>query len=226
MNRDDIYIIVPAFNEASVIRENVKPLTELYHVVVVDDASTDDTFQRLWQLNINYLRHPVNLGQGAAIQTGVQYALSKGARVLATFDADGQHDPADLAGMVEMLEANKLDMIFGSRFLRGSKANLPAGRKFTLKLARWINYFFTGILLSDAHNGLRVFSRKFASTMDLRENRMAHATEMLMRVAENSSPYGEYPVNIRYTRYSRNKGQSVFNSLRIFFEIVLNKIFD
>jgi len=95
-----------------------------------------------------------------------------------------------------------------------------------LKSACLLNYFFTGILLTDAHNGLRAFNRHAANSIRLKENRMAHATEFLLEIKRSWLAFAEYPVHIRYTPYSRKKGQSLLNSIRIFFELVLNKIFD
>lgn len=221
-----IFVIIPCFNEASVILETVTGVLEKgYRVVVVDDASTDDTKQRLKGLPVHYLRHRINLGQGAALQTGMDHALKNGASFLITFDADGQHMPADIAGMVETLEMSKLDIVFGSRFLKGSGSTVPQGRKWLLKLARYVNYFFSGILLSDAHNGFRCLNRKAAEKIRLRENRMAHASEILIQVARLKLSYAEYPVKVHYTAYSIGKGQGNRHGLRILFELILYKLF-
>lgn len=221
-----IFVIIPCFNEASVIKDTVAGVLEKgYNVVVVDDASTDETRQRLQGLPIHYLRHRINLGQGAALQTGLDHALQNGAEFLITFDADGQHLPGDIAGMVEEMEVKKVDIIFGSRFLKGSASTVPSGRKWLLKMARFVNYFFSGILLSDAHNGFRCLSRKAAEKIRLRENRMAHASEILIQVARLKLTYAEYPVNIHYTAYSMAKGQGNRHGLRILFELILYKLF-
>jgi polyprenyl-phospho-N-acetylgalactosaminyl synthase len=221
------YIIIPAFNEATVIRETVEPLTQQgYRVIVVDDASHDNIQARLQGLPVIYARHEINLGQGAAIQTGIDIAREKKANLFVTFDADGQHDPADLKGMIDKLQSGGLDIVFGSRFLPGAATNMSGTRRLTLKIGRLVNYVFSGILLSDAHNGLRVFNGKAASAIDLKENRMAHASEFLLQVKKYGLQFGEYPSHIRYTPYSRKKGQSLLNSIKIFFEMILNKIFD
>lgn len=221
-----IFVIIPCFNEASVIKDTVSGVLEKgYRVVVVDDASSDNTKQRLQGLPVHYLRHRINLGQGAALQTGMDFALKKGAEFLITFDADGQHFPGDIEGMVEVLEAKKVDIVFGSRFLKGSDSTVPQGRKWLLKSARYVNYFFSGILLSDAHNGFRCLSRKAAEQIRLRENRMAHASEILIQVARLKLTYAEYPVKIHYTAYSIAKGQGNRHGLRILFELILYKLF-
>lgn len=222
-----IFAVIPCYNEAGVIRQTVAEVMACgYRVIVVDDCSADETAKQVIDLPVFYIKHHINLGQGAALQTGIDAALKKGADVIVTFDADGQHDVNDIAGMLKKLETEKLDIVFGSRFLPGSKTNIKNLRKLLLKLGRLMNYFFTGILLSDAHNGLRVMNRHAASVIRLKENRMAHATEFLKEVKRNGLHHAEFPVHIRYTGYSIKKGQSPLNSVRIFFDILLNKIFD
>lgn len=221
-----IFVIIPCFNEASVIKDTVAGVLEMgYSVVVVDDASTDETKQLLHGFPVHYLRHRINLGQGAALQTGFDYAIRKGAAFLITFDADGQHFSGDIARMVETMEEKSVDIVFGSRFLEGSDSSVPPGRKWLLKTARYVNYFFSGILLSDAHNGFRCLSRKAAEKIRLRENRMAHASEILIQVAKLKLTYAEYPVKIHYTAYSMGKGQGNRHGLRILFELILYKLF-
>jgi len=222
-----VFIIIPCYNEAAIIRQTVNSLLDLsYTVVVIDDASTDSTQQVLSGLSVFYIRHPINLGQGAALQTGIDFALKKGATYIVSFDADGQHDAKDIKEMVDILMDGKADIVFGSRFLPGASSDSSGFRKFLLHAGRYINYIFTGILLSDAHNGFRAMNRKAAGSILLKENRMTHASEFLLEVKRNQLKFAESPVHIRYTTYSKRKGQSLFNSIRIFFDLVLNKIFE
>lgn len=224
---NQIYIILPCYNEGFIIRQTVTSLLEFdYNVVVIDDASTDNTCKQLSGLPLYYLRHPVNLGQGAAIQTGIDFALKKGAVYIVTFDADNQHDAKDIAGMMGVLINGKTDIVFGSRFLPGGSSDSSEFRKFLLHIARYINYFFSGILLSDAHNGFRALNSRAAGLIRLKENRMTHASEFLLQVKRNALKFTEHPVHIKYTEYSKKKGQSLLNSIRIFFDLVLNKIYE
>lgn len=224
---ENIYLIIPCFNEAEVIRSTVEEvLTSGYHVVLVDDCSTDNTKEILNGLPVIYLRHKINLGQGATLQTGIEMARKKGAEIFVSFDADGQHDVKDIEEMCKKLKEDKLDIVLGSRFLPGAISNISGSRKVFLKMASLMNFVFTGIHLSDAHNGIRVFNRNAAEKIRLKENRMAHATEFLIQIKKHKLRFAEHPVHIRYSAYSRKKGQSLLNSIRIFFELVLNKIFD
>ena len=226
-DRRAIFVIIPCYNEAGIIRETIAAVIEKgYSIIVVDDHSIDNTKEQLKEIPLIYIRHRMNLGQGAALQTGITVALKKGAESLVTFDADGQHDANDIERMLKKLREDQLDIVLGSRFLPGAGGNIKAGRKLLLKIACYLNYLFTSILLTDAHNGLRVMNRYAAESIHLTENRMAHATEILKEIKKYDLKFAEFPVHIHYTGYSRKKGQSLLNSIRIFFDLVLNKIFD
>ena len=228
MSKDNrsIFVIVPGFNEAAVIRQTIESLLEKnYSVIVVDDASTDATRKILSGLPVFYTRHLANLGQGAAIQTGIHVALKKNAAYLVTFDADGQHDVNDIERMINLLNQEKAEIVFGSRFLPGAATNLHTSRKLVLKTARLINYLASGILLSDANNGLRVMTREAALKMRITENRSSHNAQLQNFVKYNKLKYAECPVNVSYSEYSRKKGLRNINSIRILYDLILYKIF-
>lgn len=227
MNKS-VYIIVPVFNEAFTIRKVLASLLEKgFSAVVVDDASTDNSYGIIKEMDIHYLRHEINLGQGAALQTGIEYSLlQNNATVFATFDGDGQHRAEDLIEMIKPIENNEADIVIGSRFLPTAYNNASFTRKMAIHAARVINFLFTGLWFTDAHNGLRVFNRKTASLLTLKENGMAHASEILFRIAQYKLKTKEIPVQIMYTDYSRKKGQTVFSGIKIFFDLVFNRIFD
>lgn len=221
-----IFIVIPSFNENIIIKEVINNLLRLpYKIIVVDDGSEPALFDQLKGLPVHVLRHEVNLGQGAALQTGIEYGLSLKAEYIVTFDADGQHQADDIDKLLQPLFNNEADICIGSRFMSGSNNSMPAGRKLILKTGRWVNYLLTGLLLTDAHNGLRAMNSKAASSIHITQNRMAHATELLTEVRKNKLRYKEIPVTIQYTAYSKNKGQTAWSSFRIFFDLLLNKIF-
>ena len=228
LENKSVYIIIPVFNEAFTIRKVVGSLLEKgFSVVVVDDDSNDETGNCIKDLSIHYLKHEVNLGQGAALQTGIDYALRQGgAAVFATFDGDGQHLAEDLVEMVKIVREDTADIVLGSRFLPTASSNASITRKMAIHLARVVNFLFTGIWLTEAHNGLRVFNRKTAAALHLQENKMAHATEILFRVKQYKLRFREAPVHIVYTDYSRKKGQPLSGGIKIFFDLVFNRIFD
>ncbi len=225
---NSIYIIIPAFNETTVIKKVVEELILAgYSIVIVDDGSEENLLVQVHALtNTYYILHAVNLGQGAALQTGIEFALQKKAKYLVTFDADGQHSAAEIPALLLPIQNNEADITLASRFLKPGHHNASFSRQLLLKIARWINYLFTGLYLSDAHNGLRAMNRTAAEKITLKENRMAHATEFLFAIKKNNLRFKEVPATVTYTVYSKSKGQSIFNSIRIFFDLVLHKLFE
>lgn len=210
-----IWVVIAAYNEESMIGsvvEGVKPYTP--HVVVVDDCSRDGTFGAARESGAQVLRHPINRGQGAALRTGIDYALLQGADVIVTFDADGQMVAAEIPAMVAPICAGTAEIVLGSRFL-GKADNLSQVRRLTLRGGILFTRLFSGINLTDTHNGFRALSRKAASLMKIKEDRMAHASEILHEVARLKLAYCEVPVTVRYTAYSMARGQSSLNALRI-----------
>ena len=219
-----IWIVIAAFNEAAVIQPIVSDIVRgNYSVVLVDDGSQDKTGQIALAAGATVVTHPVNLGQGAALQTGIKFALQQGAHTIVTFDADGQHRPSDIARLVDALKHSNADYVLGSRFL-GSSRGMPLRRRLLLHAAIWFTRAVTGLRLSDTHNGLRAMSREGAQRISLRQNRMAHATELLQQIAASELPYIEVPVTIEYTRYSLAKGQGLADSVAILFDLSVQKL--
>lgn len=221
-----IFVIIPAYNENEVLRMTIEEFSTFnYTIIVVDDGSYISQASFLTGLPVTILRHKINLGQGASLQTGNEYALKQGADFIVHFDADGQHSVHDIQDLLAPLFTNKFDIALGSRFLSTSN-KIPLGKKILLKSARYINFLFSGILLSDAHNGLRAMTAAAISKIRIKENRMAHASEILLAITKNKLRYLEIPVTVKYTAYSKEKGQSAFNSIRIFFDLLLHKLFE
>ena len=224
LDTQSIWIVVAAFNEATVIGPIVSDLLRPgYHVVVVDDGSDDATGQIALSVGATVVTHPVNLGQGAALQTGIRFALQQDASYVVTFDADGQHRPSDIARLVDALVDHHAAYALGSRFL-GSSRGMPLRRRLMLQAAIWLTRVVTGLRLSDTHNGLRAMTREGASRISLRQNRMAHASELLEQIAASGLPHIEVPVTIDYTRYSLAKGQRLSDSLTILFDLSAQKL--
>ncbi|GAB3641927.1 glycosyltransferase family 2 protein [Spirosoma arcticum] len=223
---DQIFILIPSFNEGKVIRQTIRSLANQYHIVLIDDASTDDTANAVRDLPIHYLRHDINLGQGAALQTGMDFALQQGADIVVHFDADGQHNPADIDRFITVLKNQKVDVVLGSRFMRQDDLlAIPRLRRLLLRVARVVNGLLTGLWLSDAHNGFRVMNRQALRAIQLKENRMAHASEILMHIRRQKLRYVECPTHIVYSEYSQVKGQRWQGALDILIDVFINKYF-
>jgi glycosyltransferase involved in cell wall biosynthesis len=220
----DVWIIVPAFNEATVIGEVISDVRSLFdHVVCVDDGSQDNTGSIALCAGAHVVRHPVNLGQGAAIQTGVEYARKQpGADVFVTFDADGQHRVKDVLRMIDRLTADDADIVIGTRFADpGVRSDMPVLKRAVLRTAVWLSARSRRLNLTDAHNGLRVFNRKVAEGLDITMNGMGHASEIIALIDENQWRVTEEPVEILYTEYSKSKGQPLLNGVNILFDGLL-----
>jgi glycosyltransferase involved in cell wall biosynthesis len=220
------WIIIPAYNEGIIISQVLNSLCSYpYRIVIVDDGSTDDTVQQATRYPVAVLQHVVNLGQGAALQTGIEYALQfEDTEYIVTFDADGQHSVEDIERLLEVLQHN-FDVVLGSRFLYKDQVfNLPRFRKFVLKLAVLFTRWTTGLKVSDTHNGIRAFRANAIRSLDIKQNRMAHASEILSFIAKNKLRYCEVQVKILYTDYSLQKGQSIWNSINILWEIISEKL--
>ena len=220
---DDTWLVVPLYNEAQVVREVIEDARRTFpHIVVVDDGSRDDSAAQAEAAGAVVVRHPINLGQGAALQTGIRYVLERtDARYLITFDADGQHSAADAAAMVAAAREEDLAIVLGSRFLKGPS---PVGRlkRLVLATAAVVASRTTGMHLTDAHNGLRLLRRDAAEQLNLRQNRMAHASEIIRQLGATGLPWREFPVHIAYTEYSKAKGQSLLNSVNILVDLIFS----
>jgi len=217
-------IIVPVYNEAEVIGGVIKSLLKHFrYVICVNDGSKDNSSREILKTKAYLINHSINMGQGAALQTGMEFARLLPVDYFITFDADGQHDIKDVMNMLGELQKNKYDIILGSRFL-GHTAGINKMKIRTLKLAVKFSNLTTGLKLTDTHNGLRAFNRHVAETMRITMPDMAHASEILGIIAKNKFRYKEMPVTIKYTEYSKRKGQSVTNAVNIAFDIILGKL--
>ncbi len=220
-------IVVPCYNEKVTIRKVVKAL--LHHpveIIVIDDGSSFDVRQELSELPIHFLRHKINLGQGAALQTGTEYALSISADYIIHFDGDGQHDPDIIPDLIAAIKKGDKDIIMGSRFMdKEIRSNIPFLRSVILKGAIFINYIKSGIWLTDAHNGLRVMNRRAGECLKFRETRMAYATELLEIISNNKLRIGEIPSKVLYTEYSLEKGQKNRDAIHVLIDIFSKTLF-
>ena len=223
MRYQDVWIVVPAFNEASVIGDVIADIRSVFdHVVCVDDGSKDGTGDIALRAGAHVVRHPVNLGQGAAIQTGVEYARGQpGAQVFATFDADGQHRVKDVIAMIDRLSAEDVDLVVGTRFAEPSASKPPLVKRILLRTAAWLSPSSRQLGLTDAHNGLRVFNKKVADGLNITMSGMSHASEFITLAVENRWRVAEEPVEILYTDYSKSKGQPLLNGVNILFDGLL-----
>ena len=225
LGSDDTWVIVPAYNEAATISAVVSDLRASFSsVLCVDDGSSDNTAQLAGAAGAVVVRHPVNLGQGAALQTGFDYVLRyAGASHCVTFDGDGQHLVSDAVRMVERARATGVDVVLASRFL-GTTTDMPRMRRLTLRGALLFSKWYDGLEVTDTHNGLRVLNRRALESIRLKLPRMAYASELQSAIGRQGLSYLEEPVSVIYTEYSRSKGQHNLNAVNIIFDLAARRM--
>jgi polyprenyl-phospho-N-acetylgalactosaminyl synthase len=225
VSRGQVYVVIPAYNEGTVIFRVVSDVNRAgYSVVVIDDGSSDTTAEQARAAGATVIQHPFNLGQGAALQSGIEYALTQAAECIVTFDADGQHRVSDISLLTDALVRERADFALGSRFL-GQAPNLPPLRRLVLHAATAFTRLTTGLQLTDTHNGLRAMTRRGATAIKLRQNRMAHASECLAQIASSGLRYVEQPVTIEYSAYSLAKGQHVRDAVHILLDLFARRLY-
>jgi glycosyltransferase involved in cell wall biosynthesis len=222
---ENVCVVVPAFNESRVIATTIADLRQVFsRIVVVDDGSTDDTADLALAAGATVVRHPINRGQGAALQTGFEYFLTQTpSELCVTFDGDGQHRVEDAQTMVQLAVEQAVDVVLASRFL-GRTEDMPASRRLLLRAAIRFSRIATQLPLTDTHNGLRVLSRTALRKVRLTHDQMAYATELEAAIRRHGLTWAEVPTTVVYTDYSRAKGQTNSNAINILFDLATNRI--
>lgn len=226
ISKSMLYIVIPAFNEEKNIQSVLSGLREAmfnggndqdYDIIVVDDASTDNSVKFAENAGATVVRHYLNRGQGAALQTGHEFAKEKGATFVVDFDADGQFNPNDILPAIEAMKKNQCDVILGSRFL-DNRSQIPWLKKnIILPISRWINFVFTGIKLSDAHNGFRVFNQFALKNIIITQDGMAHNSEIIKQIKKKNLKYAEFPVEVKYHEF----GQGITGGFKIIWDLLI-----
>ncbi len=225
--RTDVAFVIPVYNEGQVVRTVVENVLQHYfYVICVNDCSRDNSAAEIAATDAFLVNHSINMGQGAALQTGIEFArlLPPEVRYVVTFDSDGQHRLEDVAHMLEVIEETQTDFVLGSRFLGTEAVGMTGSKRAILKAAIAFSNMTSGVKLTDTHNGLRVFTRRVADEIQITMPDMAHASEILEIIRRNGYTYTEVPVEIVYTDYSRAKGQQAINAVNIAFDTLLRKV--
>jgi glycosyltransferase involved in cell wall biosynthesis len=214
-----VFVVIPSYNEAQHIGAVLASLKNYdYQVVVVDDGSSDETRQIAHSQGVTVLSHAINRGQGAALYTGTLYALSQGADVIVHFDSDGQFLAEEIIKVITPILEGKADIVFGSKFLQANQ--IPWLKKFfIIKPAIWLNNLLTGLKLSDVHNGFRALNRQAAEKIEIKQDAMAHASEIVARTKKCNLRYQEVPVTIIYREF----GQGFSGGLKILIDWFIKK---
>jgi glycosyltransferase involved in cell wall biosynthesis len=220
-----VTVVVPAFNEGARVGGVVAELRRHFaSVVVVDDGSCDVTGDLAREAGARVVRHPTNLGQGAALQTGFAFALTDPAMThVVTFDSDGQHRVEDALALVDAARQTGVDVVLGSRFLTPG-VDVPRARRAVLRAGIAFTRATTRLPVTDTHNGLRVLNRRAVKAIDITLADMAHASQLLGLISRRGLTWTEVPVVIDYSDAARRRGQSNVNALNIVFDLALERL--
>jgi polyprenyl-phospho-N-acetylgalactosaminyl synthase len=218
------FVVVPVYNEEKRIKQVVENLVDLgMEIVVVDDCSSDGTRKELLGLPVHVLGHDINLGQGAALKTGSEYARISGAEVIAHYDGDGQHRKEDLVKLMAQMDQGEHDVVLGSRFME-LKSKIPMKKKVILFLAKMLSKTLLQLHYTDPQSGLRVIKADKLDQLDWQKYDFQHCTEILGLIRKNKLKYIEMPIKVHYDEYSQNK--KVRPQFRMGVKLLLNKILD
>ena len=215
-----ILVIVPAYNEEKRIGRVLRGLFEheYKNILVIDDCSKDSTVNVALRAGAKVLSHKVNRGQGASLETGNEYARQNEYDTVVHFDGDGQMNPEDIKMAIDKIDNGGYDIVLGSRFL-DSRSKIPFLKKFLiLPVSRWINFVFTHVKLTDAHNGFRVLNKKSLEKIRIIQDQMAHNTEIVKQIKKNDLKFVEIPVEINYHHF----GQGVGGGFKIIWDLIIN----
>jgi len=225
-NQNNIILVMAAYNEEKKIKEVVNDVSRYVDkIIVVDDGSSDNTANAVKNKKATVIKHRINLGQGAALQTGFDYAKTLKPQVVITYDADGQFEPSDIPMMINPILNGEADVVLGSRFL-GTVENLGLIRRLILKAGVIFTYIFSEIKLTDTHNGFRAMNLKTLNYIHLTQDRMAHASEIIDQIVGCGARYLEVPVTVRYNDYTKGKkNQSNLNAIKIAFNLIFSRLY-
>ncbi len=219
----EIYIILSSYNEEETLEEVVDGLVERgFKVLIIDDGSKDNTpaiaknLVRKYNPMVFYYRHRINVGLGGAIKTGIKAALKRGADIMITFDADGQHNPDDLYNMYPPLQEGKADIVIASRDF----SDMPTGRRFGNTVMNYITYIFQGKMVTDSQSGLRAFTSETARKLDLKSPQYGISSEIIGEIKRKNLRFMEVPMTTIYDERTIQKGTNTTVGIKIVLEFI------
>lgn len=220
-----IFIVIAAYNESKKIQKVILDLKKqgYKNIILVDDGSSDNTYDIAKKNKIFVLKHVINRGQGAALKTGIDFAIQKKADILITYDADGQFLASDIKNIIKPILNNEADIVLGSRFL-GKAINIPFLKKITLKLGVIVVFLLYGIKVTDSQCGFRALTYESSKKIDITSDRMEHAGEFFSEIVSKKLRYKEIPITVIYNKYSLIKGQSWDRSITLGLKMLFKRL--
>jgi UDP-N-acetylglucosamine---dolichyl-phosphate N-acetylglucosaminyltransferase len=232
MKTPKTYIILPAYCESKVIKEVIESIKKegFKDIIVVDDGSTDNTYQEAKSTGVITISHPINRGKGAATQTGIDSAKLLNADIIVTMDSDGQHDPKDIKKLIQPLIDEKADVVIGSRMINGK--DMPKSRIIMNRIGNIVTYIFFGIMVTDSQSGFRAYSKKAYNSVYTYLDRYEFESEMLGQIKDANLKIEEVPIKVIYTDYSKSKykhmskfsAQGLTNGIKMVIRLIENSL--
>lgn len=217
-----IIAVIPAFNEEKTIGNIVRgTLSCADEVLVVNDGSSDRTLEIARDLGAKVLDLRVNCGLGSALRTGIKAALARGADIIVTLDADGQHNPSDIKKIIEPILKNEADVVIGVRTEMGG---MPVKRQLANYIANLITFFLFGIWVKDSQSGFRAFGKRAVELIDLKTSRMEVSSEIISEIKNKNLRLVEISIKPIYTDYSMSKGQNFFVGIETALKLFLRRL--
>jgi UDP-N-acetylglucosamine---dolichyl-phosphate N-acetylglucosaminyltransferase len=210
-------IIIPAHNEEKTVQKVVKQAQKHGLVIVVDDGSTDKTAQKAKEAGATVLSHIVNLGKGAALKTGCDYALKSGVLQIVAIDADAQHDPKLIPTFIKALEKNNI--VFGYRTFSSA---MPGIFRFGNGAINKVAKILYGIKLNDTQCGYRSFTSATYKILRWRSHDYSVESEMVAKVGKHKLKYAEIPIKTIYQ--DKYKGTTIFDGIKIVLKMIWWKV--
>ncbi len=213
---DNTYIVIPAKDEATRIAKVIYDVKRqgFQQILVVDDGSSDGTGDVAERAGALVYRHSINLGAGAATQTGIEAARKNGADFIVTLDADQQHFPEDIPLLLNKLKDGKLDLVIGNRFMGGDN-KIPLTREILNGIGNIVSWMASGVWVHDSQSGFRAFTAEFAEKSPLTSDSYEFAIEMIRYVKLHKAKLAEVPIKVKYTKETMAKGQNLLSGLRM-----------
>lgn len=219
-----IFIVIPTYNEEKMIKQVIQSIKKegFTNIIIVDDASIDNTSKIAKEENILLYKHIINRGLGGALNTGITAALTNKADIIVTFDADGQHKATDIKKLIQPIINKEADVVIGSRLISNEQMHfIRRIGNFGLNI---ITYLLFGVYCTDTQSGLRAFSKETAEKIKIKTNRMEVSSEIIQEIKRNNLKLKEIPIQPIYTDYSMQKGQTHLNAFRIIYKLILRKL--
>lgn len=215
MEKNQIFIVIPAHNEEKTIGRLIKKLIKagFENVIVVDDGSNDETFARAKEAGAEVLRLPINRGTGGALRTGFAHALKQDAEIVVMMDADLQHKVSDIRKLTAPIFKEEIDIVLGSR-LMGNKYKMPLARRIANFWGNLVTLWILGLKVTDSQSGFRAIKACALEKMDLKSSRFEICSEIIGEIKRLGLSYKEIPISVTYTKYSLSKGQNLKNGLK------------